>query len=111
MRSTLAGTDAVGSGHLYEGNRLFHSAIIEASGNRLLAVVAEPVYGVLRTHVLRDAAPVEFWRRVADDHDEILAAIERGDGDAAAAAMRAHLVNLRATYLSVYRQPDNDTKE
>jgi GntR family transcriptional regulator, transcriptional repressor for pyruvate dehydrogenase complex len=84
--------------HNFEGNRDFHVAIVEASGNRLLCVVANPIFTVLRTRFLRDRAPRDFWECVNTDHQEIYTAIERQDPQAAGDLMREHLSRLRETY-------------
>jgi GntR family transcriptional repressor for pyruvate dehydrogenase complex len=81
----------------------FHSVILEAAGNPLLAVVARPVVGVLRGHFLRDTGSPAFWRQMTQDHVEIHALIEAGDGEGAAEAMRSHLVAMRPIYAKVER--------
>lgn len=90
--------------HGFEGNRSFHELIVEASGNRLLAMVTRPVFGVLRERFLRDQAPKSFWRTVDRDHDAIFEAIEGGDADSAGDLMRAHLARLATTYTRIDRR-------
>lgn len=90
--------------HGFEGNRTFHEVVVEASGNRLLSVMATPILGVLRERFLRDEAPRSFWTKVAHDHDAILAAIEAGDSEAAEQEMRAHLGRLASTYRKIDRK-------
>src|SRR5919106_6507674 len=84
--------------HLFEGNVRFHITIVEAAGNMVLPVITRPIFSVLRTRFLRDAAPPAFWKRVARDHREILAAIEAESEADARAQMERHLENLRPTY-------------
>ncbi|WP_235738820.1 FadR/GntR family transcriptional regulator [Nocardioides alcanivorans] len=79
-------------------HRTFHQVIVEASGNPLLAMVTEPVYRVLQNKFLSPDVPDNFWGDVDHDHEDILAAIEGGDGDAAAEAMQRHLFGLRGAY-------------
>jgi len=73
-------------------DRRFHHAIVEAAGNRLLT----RQYDALRDRHQRIAAatitrePSRIERFIAE-HREIVAAIERGDGDAAAELMGSHL--------------------
>lgn len=76
----------------------FHARVAEASGNALLAVVATPIFGVLRTEVLEGRVGTAFWRQVDQDHRAILAAIADGDADAASDRMRRHLAGLRRVY-------------
>ena len=77
----------------------FHVAIYGCSGNPLLAAAAEPHWRYLRRfmgEVLRRAEPPrEIWRQ----HEDILAAIVRGDADAAAAKAACH-VELAAQTLA-----------
>ena len=77
----------------------FHVAIYGCSGNPLLAAAAEPHWRYLRrvmSEVLRRAEPPrEIWRQ----HEDILAAILRGDPDAASAKAACH-VDLAAQTLA-----------
>ena len=73
-------------------DRGFHAAIVEAAGNHIL----DRQYDALRDRQQRIAAttvardPTRIARFIAE-HREILAAVERGDGDAAASLMGAHI--------------------
>lgn len=101
--------DHVGLSVVWQLNQRFHEVVLELAGNRLLPILAEPVFHVMRTRFLRDRATMGFWRRVHVDHAAILAAIEAGDADQAGAEMADHLAHLRATYELIdrqLRQPD-----
>ena len=80
-----------GSGFAWS-DRQFHGAIVEAAGNRLLT----RQYDGLRDRHQRIAAvtiardPSRIERFIAE-HREIVAALERGDGDAAADLLGTHL--------------------
>lgn len=87
-----------GRGGKFQEHRNFHGLVVRATGNELLGLVTEPVFRVLQARFLDPSTPPTFWRHVDQDHEDILAAIERGDGDAAAAAMRDHLIRLREAY-------------
>jgi DNA-binding GntR family transcriptional regulator len=72
-------------------NRQFHAIIIRAAASERLAsmlaqIVEQPV--VLRTALHYDR---ENLRRATREHDELLAAFARQDGDWAAAVMTAHI--------------------
>ncbi len=102
LRSSLVGNRAdYRSAHRFQGNALFHTTVLEASGNPLLSVVARPVFSLLRTRFLRDQAPEQFWKHVADDHQEILHFLELGDAESAGAAMHEHLGKLKSTYRDI----------
>lgn len=79
----------------------FHRAIAEATGNPYVADLMEQLGPrvIPRTRVsatrLDAAGREEHLQRVHAEHEQILAAIERGDADSARAAMRIHLVNSR----------------
>lgn len=100
-----AGVDALRSKanirRVFEANRAFHAAILEASGNRVLSLVTEPLFAVLQTRFRRDLVKPGYWAHVQSAHRRILGAIERGDGDAAARAMSSHLARLRELYEAI----------
>jgi DNA-binding FadR family transcriptional regulator len=73
-------------------DREFHNVLARASGNRVLAAVSRDIGEILST-VWRLSHPgPEDLRRIAAQHRDIADALARRDGDAAAAAMRDHLV-------------------
>ena len=82
----------------FRQNKTFHQIVVEASGNQLLVMMTEPIFRVLQAKFLSDDHAPGFWSRVDDDHDQIMTAIEAGDGEAAEAAMAAHLTSLRRAY-------------
>lgn len=79
----------------------FHLAIAQATGNRYFGELMEHlgVSVIPRTRVssswLGSAQRERQLRKVHQEHEDIYAAIDRGDADAARAAMRIHLVNSR----------------
>ncbi len=89
----------------YIYNQEFHTAVLDAAGNTLLRIAAQPIFSILQTNLSRETLSPRFPGRVNDDHRAILEAIEAGDGDAAAEEMRKHLVYLSRTYKSMWR-PD-----
>jgi GntR family transcriptional regulator, transcriptional repressor for pyruvate dehydrogenase complex len=94
----------MGLSRVWQLNQRFHEVVLELADNRLLPILAQPVFHVIRTRFLRDRATMGFWRRVHVDHAAILAAIEAGDADQAGAEMADHLAHLRATYELIDRQ-------
>lgn len=95
-RAAAAGDEALWAKH----DRRFHTLILEASGNHRLSGFVDR----LRDHVhLRGVSTVGRSRSlqaVAGEHHAILAALEARDPDAAAAAMRAHLVTTSRLLIS-----------
>lgn len=101
LRSEMAETE---SGVRHHHHRRFHVMVLAAAGNRLLEVMTLPIFGVIRTRFViepqgSEAPPLDFWRGVDADHEEILDAITAGDSEAAGTAMLEHLLRLNATYL------------
>jgi DNA-binding FadR family transcriptional regulator len=86
-------------------NRDFHFRLVQASGNPLLSIAAEPVFTVLQTHFRRTDLPAKAQRLINDEHREIAAALEAGDADAAEDAMRRHLHSLRPGYERTWQRP------
>jgi GntR family transcriptional regulator, transcriptional repressor for pyruvate dehydrogenase complex len=84
-------------------NKEFHTVVVEACGNTLLYIAAQPVFTVLQTHLARSSLGQSFHRSINEHHHRILAAIEGGDEDAAAEEMRAHLEYLRPAYERAWR--------
>ena len=87
----------------FEGHKDFHVAVMEASGNRLLEVIARPMFSVLRTRFVRDRASPAFGAAVDRDHRDIFDAIAGGDAEAAASLMHNHLERLRSMYKRIDR--------
>lgn len=93
-RSIADGGDGV------DGDRLFHRAIVAAAGNELLA----RVFGELGDAIDRTSqVSLTLPGRAPDSlkaHRAILAAIEAGDEDAAANAMRRHVAESAESVVS-----------
>lgn len=79
----------------------FHVEILRASGNRMMEVMARPIFDVMRTRLNRGAAPADFWSRVNAEHQIVYSAIEARDADAAVEAMHAHLDHLVEVYVAI----------
>jgi GntR family transcriptional regulator, transcriptional repressor for pyruvate dehydrogenase complex len=84
-------------------NKGFHTVIVEACGNTLLYIAAQPVFTVLQTHLARSTLGRSFHRSINEHHRRILEAIQAGDADEAANEMRAHLEYLRPAYERAWR--------
>jgi GntR family transcriptional regulator, transcriptional repressor for pyruvate dehydrogenase complex len=105
MRAAIAQEKAeTERGLRFEHHQRFHSVLLEAAGNRLLGLMTEPIFRVIRSRFLQDQPGRKFWTQVDDDHTEILRCVEAGDADRAAEQMHAHLGRLRSMYAKVGRQ-------
>jgi DNA-binding GntR family transcriptional regulator len=76
---------------LYEANRQFHGVLLSAARNRFLV---KSVEAVQKTLLILGSSTLEESRRAAgafEEHEAILTALKKRDGDAAEASMRAHI--------------------
>lgn len=73
----------------------FHQAVMEAAGNRLMSLIAPPVWRVFASCAKATDGQPHLWHDIDHDHADILHHIEHRDPDAAAEAMRIHLLRLR----------------
>lgn len=85
-----------------ESDRAFHNVTLEAAGNAILA----GFYATLRDRQMRmigeSARNPQRLATIIEEHERIARALRDGDGDAARAAVRAHLAGtMRALGMSV----------
>jgi DNA-binding FadR family transcriptional regulator len=86
-------------------NKDFHTAILAASGNTLIAICAQPIFSVLQTSLKRSTVSRRFHDRVTEDHRALVASLEAGDEVAVAEQMAHHLDFLSTTYRKAWRHP------
>jgi DNA-binding FadR family transcriptional regulator len=87
----------------HEADIAFHRALIDATGNRALGNMTEPVHRALAMARRPLARPEHRLGRSIPEHRRILAAVAAADPDEARAAMRAHLDTIEG-YLREYAQ-------
>lgn len=92
----------LGTERQHAANTSFHTALLDASGNTLLSIAAQPVFGILQTNMRRREIEPATLAKVNEEHRGILAAVEASDADAAARQMRKHLAMLRKTYVRLW---------
>jgi DNA-binding FadR family transcriptional regulator len=85
-------------------NRGFHSTLVLATGNALLAIAAQPIFSVLQTNLQRSTLGNRFHKRINEDHVALADAVEAGDEAAAERLMLDHLGFLRPMYEKAWRQ-------
>ena len=104
-RMTAAAVQTTGApsaeDRFHDADIAFHRAVIQATGNRALGRMTEPVHRALAAARRPLARPELRLERSLPEHRRILAAIADGDADAARAAMRDHLLTVER-YLSEY---------
>lgn len=79
----------------YEADRAFHRAIVAGTRNRFLLHAYDALGGHVQRFRLFSGRGVTDADETVAEHRAIRAAIADGDADAAAAAMRAHLIGVR----------------
>ncbi|MCO6007989.1 GntR family transcriptional regulator [Actinoallomurus purpureus] len=109
MRHTLDQMTPALRGDTYQAYRgfaeldaAFHNAIAQASRSPLIADTLRRFRA--HTHGYRLFFRHGIAGHAVDEHRAVLAAIERGDPEAAAAAMRDHLETSRSRLKSAYRE-------
>jgi DNA-binding FadR family transcriptional regulator len=85
-------------------NADFHTLVIEACGNTLLSIAAQPIFTVLQTHLARSRLGRKFHRAINEHHRDIADAIGGGDEGAAGERMYEHLEFLRPYYEQAWRE-------
>lgn len=88
----------------------FHRALIDATGNRALGNLTEPIHRALNAARRPLARPDLRLERSLPEHERILRAVARGDADGARAAMGEHLSTVGA-YLREYADAHAATSE
>ena len=83
--------------------------MIDACGNTLLSIAAQPVFAVLQTHLSRSRLGRAWHRSINDHHREIAAAIESADESGAGEQMLDHLECLRPYYEQAWRTAGRTT--
>lgn len=82
-------------------NRRFHKQIHLASHNRFLVQQLDLVHRSMALLASTSIAAEGRGPRTLEEHDAIVAAIEKGDGDAASAALREHISRAFITRLKL----------
>lgn len=85
-------------------DRRFHEIINEASGNSRLAAYVDSLRDLILTRGASTVGRSRDLPAIVREHEAVIAAIEANDPAAAAAAMKAHLVNTSSLLL---RQEDD----
>jgi DNA-binding FadR family transcriptional regulator len=84
-------------------NKDFHETLVEAAGNKLVVLAAQPIFVVLQTHLRRTVLSVADYQVIHDGHVRLAAAIADRDEARAEDEMRQHLADLRPLYERAWR--------
>lgn len=101
LRSTIsamrdAGDDPVA---FVDADAEFHAVLARAAGNGMLTDLLDVSRTLLRVYNDRAVHDHEDMSLAREEHGEILAALEAGDGDRAASAMVVHMATARSRIL------------
>ena len=94
------------------GDRAFHLALAQASGNGYLNRLVHDVYDLVSALRRRDVPDVGDSQKCARQHLGVLAAIGQGSADVAAERMRQHINDVRDMVMVAWhtnQPPDVDT--
>jgi DNA-binding FadR family transcriptional regulator len=87
----------------------FHAELARASGNGFTPALVEGIREAMIRDLLKGFTALDDWREEFDvaaaEHEEILGHVERRDGDAAALAMRGHIVRLFESISAASSEP------
>jgi DNA-binding FadR family transcriptional regulator len=104
LRAAIPGEPLrLGTQEQFVYNADFHTIVIEACGNTLLTIAAQPIFTVLQTHLARSRLGRKFHGAINEHHREIVGAIETGNARAARQQMHEHLEFLRPYYERAWR--------
>lgn len=91
-----------------EGDRAFHTAIVEACGNVVLTETVQTFWDSRRGPLFERLGDyfetVESWRAAIDEHEAILAAVRARDANAARTAMHIHMDNSHTRFSASWRR-------
>lgn len=101
-----------------DGDRAFHTAIVEASGNAVLVETVQNFWDSRRGPIFERLVgyfeTLQSWQAAIAEHSAILEAIQAHDAAAARTAMHAHMDKSHARFSASWRkaktQPDTLTK-
>jgi DNA-binding FadR family transcriptional regulator len=91
----------------HEADIAFHRAVVRASGNGALGRMTEPIHRALTSALRALARPEHRLDRGLPEHQRILSAISRRDGNEARAAMGDHLSTIER-YLNEDRATETE---
>ena len=84
-----------------------HQTIAAAAGNRMIQALTGWVFEVLQPRLIEVLHPAVVHDAVVDQHEALLAAIDKGDPARAERAMKDHLLYLRDVLRMVQAQDGN----
>ncbi|KWU67850.1 GntR family transcriptional regulator, partial [Priestia megaterium] len=84
------------------GDQNFHLTLSQATQNHLLARFTRDVYDLTSALRQRDVPDAPFSLECAENHLDVVEAVERGDADTAGSLMRQHIDTVRDRVLRAF---------
>jgi len=106
VRAASAGASADDLDALAAGDAEFHRAIAAAAGNRMLQALTGWIFEVVQPSLNGVLEGAVVQSAVVEQHETLLAAIEKGDAARAERAMKDHLLYLRDVLRMVREQAE-----
>ena len=102
LNDRMARLAAIGETELLlDGGIAFHAELKQLAGNRPAARMLDRLMLALERYRQLVQRRTDRAAHIVEEHEEVLAALVSGDGDAAEVTMRAHIANARAFYRRV----------
>jgi DNA-binding FadR family transcriptional regulator len=95
LKATLFDRGSTSYAETIAMSKMFHSALVRATGSPIVEMLSRPVFEIVYDHVQEWDAPDGFWSRVAGEHEAIFDAVEAQDPSSARDAIREHLRKMR----------------
>ena len=87
-------------------NQQIHAAILTAAANPFLSATYASLAGrITRARYMSNRIRPDRWQQAMDEHDGILAALLRGDGEGLGLLLRQHLMNKRDIIMEAMHSP------
>jgi GntR family transcriptional regulator, transcriptional repressor for pyruvate dehydrogenase complex len=87
-----------------------HRTIAAAAGNRMIQALTSWVFEVLQPSLITVLEPAIVHSAIAEQHEALISAIEKGDPARAERAMKDHLLYLGDVLRMVREQPDGASR-
>ncbi len=96
-----------------EGDRAFHTAVVEASGNAVLSETVQQFWDARRDPLFARLGgyfeTVKSWRAAIEEHEGVYTAIRARDPEAARVAMHHHLDRAHFRFSASWRRANKTT--
>jgi DNA-binding FadR family transcriptional regulator len=83
-----------------------HQTIAAAAGNRMVQALTNWMFEILQPSLIELLQPAVVQSAIHEQHEALLAAVEKGDSARAERAMKDHLLYLRDVLRMVREQSD-----